>query len=77
MSTDSQRLTEAVLALPEWERKGLFLRLAESLPDETAQIAESSRRATEMRMGIVKPLDEQEFSDNLKQLRERLHASGQ
>jgi hypothetical protein len=62
-------LTHDVMALPEEARKGIFLRLAESLPSEVSHLAESIRRAEEMRTGKVAPMGEATFRDKLMHLR--------
>lgn len=69
MSASSEKLTQDVLSLPEEERKGIFLRLASSLPVEVSHLAESIRRAEELRTGKVAPMDEATFRDKLKHLR--------
>lgn len=72
MKDSAEQLTHEVLALPEAERKGIFLRLANSLPAEVSHLAESNRRAEEMRSGKVTPMKEETFRGKLKNLRATL-----
>ena len=69
MSSSSEQLVQNVLALPEEERKGIFLRLAKSLPPDVTHLAESARRADEMRLGVVAPMSEKVFFDKMNRLR--------
>jgi putative addiction module component (TIGR02574 family) len=62
MTTDSQAIFDAALALPEPERAMLVERLLESLspePDELTDddfFAELERRRAEVEQGLVKPI---------------------
>jgi hypothetical protein len=69
MKSSLEQLANDVLALPEEERRGIFLRLVTSLPSEVAHFAESSRRAEEMRSGRIAPMSEATFKDHIKRLR--------
>lgn len=69
MKVSPEQLAHDVLALPEEERKGIFLRLANSLPAEVSHLAESNRRAEEMGSGKVAPMSEDTFREKLKLLR--------
>jgi hypothetical protein len=69
MSASAEKLTHEVLALPEEERRDIFLRLAQSLPSDVSHLAESSRRAEELRSGKVAPMSEATFQLKLNQLR--------
>lgn len=72
MNSSVEQLAHDVLALPEEDRKGIFLRLAHSLPAETSHLAESSRRAEEMRSGKVTPMSEETFRVKMTHLRSNL-----
>jgi hypothetical protein len=72
MKASAEQLAHDVLALPEEERKGIFLRLASSLPTDVSHLAESIRRAEEMRSGKVAPMSEATFRDKLNDLRGNL-----
>jgi len=75
MKATAEQLTHDVLSLPDEERRGVFLKLASSLPEEVSHLAESSRRAEELRSGSVMPMAEDTFRQNLQQLRSSFRAS--
>jgi hypothetical protein len=69
MNLSSEQLVQSVLSLPEEERKGIFLSLAKSLPPEVTHLAESARRADEMRTGSITPISEGAFLEKMTRLR--------
>lgn len=75
MKATAEQLTHDVLSLPDEERRGLFLKLASSLPEEVSHLAESSRRAEELRSGAVLPMAEGTFRKNVQQLRSQFRTS--
>lgn len=70
MSTIAQKLADDALALSEEERMEIFLQLATSLPAQKTMIAESTRRAEEMRDGTVIAMTEIEFQEKMDRLKE-------
>ena len=70
----AQQLAHDVLALSEEDRMEVFAQLACSLPPGKAAIAESARRAEEMRTGKVIAMTEGEFRDKLDSLKQQLHS---
>ena len=73
MTSIAQQLAHDVLALEEKDRMEIFAQLACSLPPEKAAIAESARRAEEMRTGKVIAMSESEFRGKLDNLKRQLH----
>jgi hypothetical protein len=69
MTTIAQKLAHDALALSEEERMEIFVQLATSLPAQKTIIAESTRRAQEMRNGSVIAMTEIEFQDKMDRLR--------
>jgi hypothetical protein len=72
MTSTAQQLAHDVLALSEEDRMAIFVQLASSLPSEQAAIAESARRAEEMRTGKVIAMTEEEFRGNMDRLKQQL-----
>ena len=72
MTSIAQQLAHDVLALNEEDRLEIFAQLACSLLPEKATIAESVRRAEEMRTGKVIAMAESEFRDKLDNLKQQL-----
>lgn len=68
MKVEVNQLADYIMALSEDERRGIFFRLAGSLPFDAAQLAESARRAEEMRSGVVRSITEPEFNDRMATL---------
>jgi hypothetical protein len=72
MTSIAQQLAHDVLALSEKDRMDIFVQLASSLPSEQAAIAESARRAEEMRTGKVIAMTEAEFRGKMDSLKQQL-----
>ncbi len=71
MNSAAQRLADDVLALPEEDRVEIYVRLGSSLPMEKTSIAESVRRAEELRSGKVIAMTETDFQAKMASLRGR------
>jgi len=69
MTTVARKLADGVLALSEEERMEIFVQLATSLPVQKTMIAESARRAEDMRDGSVIAMTEIEFQNKMDRLR--------
>jgi len=69
MTKIARKLADDVLALSEEERMEIFVQLATSLPAQKTMIAESVRRAEEMRDGSVIAMPEIEFQNKMDRLR--------
>ena len=69
MTSNAQQLAHDILSLSEKDRIEIFMQLASSLPSE---MAESARRAQEMRTGKVIALTEEKFRDRMDRLRQQL-----
>ncbi|TVP77543.1 MAG: hypothetical protein EA353_10200 [Puniceicoccaceae bacterium] len=69
MKTVAQKIAHEALALSEEERIQIFVQLATSLPAQKTMIAESTRRAEEMRAGTVISMTEIELQDKMNRLR--------
>lgn len=72
MTSTAQQLAHDVLALSEEDRMAIFVQLASSLPSEQAAIAESARRAEEMRTGKVIAMTEGAFRGKMDRLKQQL-----
>ena len=71
MTSDAKQLAHDILSLSEEDRMEIFMQLASSLPYEKTAIAESSRRAEEMRIGKVIALTEENFRDRMNCLKQQ------
>ena len=76
MTSDAQQLAHDVLSLGEEDRMEIFMQLASSLPSEKAAIAESARRAEEMRTGKVVVMTEEKFRDRMGRLKQQFCEQG-
>jgi hypothetical protein len=72
MTAAAEKLAEKALALPEDDRLEIYVQLASSLPQDTSRIAETLRRAEEMRTGKVLPLSFEGFNGKIQDLRQQL-----
>ena len=69
MTTIAQKIAHDALALSEEERMEIFVQLATSLPAQKTMIAESTRRAEEMRNGTIIAISEIKFQEKMDRLR--------
>ena len=69
MTIAAKKLADDALALSEEERMDIFVQLATSLPAKKTIIAESARRAEEMKNGNVIAMTEDEFQSKMDRLR--------
>ena len=72
MTSNAKQLAHDILSLSEEDRIEIFIQLASSLPSEKAAIAESARRAEEMRTGKVVALTEENFRNRMDCLKQQL-----
>lgn len=71
MTTIAQKLAHDALALSEEERMEIFVQLAFSLPAEKTIIAESARRAEEMKNSEVIAMTEADFRNKMNRLKQQ------
>lgn len=71
MTTIAKKLTYDALALSEEERMEIFIQLAISLPAEKTIIAESARRAEEMKNGEVIAMTEADFRNKMNRFKQQ------
>ena len=72
MTIAAKKLADNALALSEEERMDIFVQLATSLPAKKTMIAESARRAEEMKNGTVIAMTEVEFQSKMDRLGENI-----
>lgn len=72
MNAVAERMTEDILALPPRIRREVFYKLADSLPNEARHLAESSKRAEQMRSGSVTPMSQTDLTAKVQNLRNSL-----
>ena len=72
MTSTAKQMARDILALSEEDRLEILALLASSLPSEKAAIAESARRAAEMRNDTVKAMTVEEFRGKMENLKVQL-----